>query len=108
MVMPIDRQRGPGRPRALTRRERRLVGVVGAVAAALVVIVVVSLLVAGHGSARGCIHVVYPGPVGAESIDRCGGAARELCGSLSTAQGFSPQARGSIAAGCRKAGLAVG
>jgi hypothetical protein len=106
--MPIDRQFGRGRPPALSRRERRLVGAVGAVAAALVVVVVVSLLMTGHGSARGCIHVVYPGPVGAESVDHCGGAARELCGSLSTTQGFSAQARGSIAAGCRKASLPVG
>jgi hypothetical protein len=108
MVMPIDRQGGPNRPRALSRRERRLIAAVGAVAAALIVAVAVSLLVSGPGSARGCIHVVYPGPVGAESVDRCGGAARELCGSLSRTQGFSPQARGSIAAGCRRAGLAVG
>jgi hypothetical protein len=105
LILPPDHQRTEVSMRALTRRERRLIAVIGAVAAALVIAVIVSLAATGRDSGHGCIHAVYPGPVGAEEVYRCGAGARALCASLGSTPGYSGEARRTIAAACRKAGL---
>lgn len=92
--------------RALSRRERRLIAVIGTVALGLVVAVIVSFAATGRGSGHGCVHAVFPGPVGAQEVYRCGAAAQTLCASL-RASGYTGEARATIAAECRKAGLAV-
>jgi hypothetical protein len=108
LILPADHQRATGSMRALSRRERRLIVAIGALAAALVIAVIVSLTATGVRSANGCVHAVIPGPVGAQPIDRCGAEARTLCASLGATPGFSPDARRTIGAECRKAGLTTG
>jgi hypothetical protein len=93
--------------RSLSPRERWILRGVGAVAVALVVAVVVSLAVSGRSSGHGCIHAVFPGPVGAEVLDRCGAAARSLCASAAEQSGYGPEGRRTIAGECRKAGFRV-
>jgi len=108
LILPIDRARASHPPRRLSIRERWLVRGAGVVGLALVLAVVVSLAVGGGSSGHGCVHAVFPGPVGAEHVDSCGGAARALCASVLTAGQYGPEARRTIAGECRKAGLAVG
>jgi hypothetical protein len=95
--------------RSLSRRERRLVQAVGAVAVVLVLAVLVSVVASGSSSRHGCVHATYAGPVGAGQVNACGSQARSLCASLGTAgSGFSAEATHAIAGECRKAGLRVG
>lgn len=108
LILPPDH---PGQTRpghALSRRERWLVGVMAAVTGLIVLAVVISLAVSGPSSGGGCVHATYPGPVGAEQINACGSSARTLCATLRTSDGYGPEATRTIAAECRKAGLAVG
>lgn len=76
-------------------------------AVALVVAVAISLAAPGRSTGHGCIHAVFPGPVGAEVLDRCGAAARSLCGSVSEQSSYGPEGQRTIAAECRKAGFRV-
>lgn len=77
-------------------------------AVALLVAVIVSLASSGPRSGAGCVSAVFPGPVGAEQIHRCGGAARQLCASLRSRQGYAGEAARTISVECRKAGLSAG
>jgi hypothetical protein len=83
------------------------VQIVGALAALLIVATVVSLAISGPSSGRGCVRATFAGPVGAERVDECGAAARQLCATLRTS-GYEGDARTTIAAECRKAGLTPG
>jgi hypothetical protein len=105
--LPPDHQRRLAPGRSLSSRERGILRGVGAVAVALIVAVAISLASGGRSSGHGCIHAVFPGPVGAEVLDRCGTAARSLCGSAAEQSGYGPEGRRTIAAECRKAGFRV-
>jgi hypothetical protein len=115
MPMPAPYTRGvlilpPGhaetvRLRPLSTRERRLIAGVLAVVAALLAGLVISLSTGGKSSAHGCIYATIPAATGAEQIDRCGSAARSICGSTATPGAFAPEAARAIAVECRKAGL---
>ncbi len=107
LILPPDHQRAASAGRPLTRRERRLVRAVAGVALALVVAVVVAIASTGPSSKNGCVHAVFPGPVGAERVDGCGAGARALCAGLA-ASGYTGEAARTIASECRKAGLRVG
>jgi hypothetical protein len=107
LILPPDHQRVARPGRALTRRERRLVQAVGAVTLALVAAVAIALVSSGASSQNGCVHAVFPGPVGAERVDSCGVGARSLCAGLG-ASGYTGEAARTIASECRKAGLRVG
>jgi hypothetical protein len=94
--------------RSLSPRERRLVQAVSGVAVVLVIAVLVSILASGAGSAHGCVHATYAGPVGAGQVNACGSQARSLCNSLGTpGSGFTAETARTIAGECRKAGLRV-
>ncbi|MEA2147903.1 MAG: hypothetical protein QOG59_3490 [Solirubrobacteraceae bacterium] len=88
-------------------RERWLVRIMAAVTGVLVIAVVVSIATSGQSSGNGCVHAIFPGPVGAEQVNRCGAGARSLCITLSSASGYGPEARRTIISECRKAGLPV-
>ncbi len=104
MPLPPDHQRRTGPGAGLSSRERRLVRIVGALAAVLIVATIVSLAASGGSSGHGCVHATFAGPVGAEQVNDCGDAARQLCATLG-ASGYQGDARTTIAAECRKAGL---
>lgn len=104
MPLPPDHQSRIGRGPGLSRRERRLIQIVGALAAVLIVATVVSLAISGPSSGKGCVRATFAGPVGAERVDACGAAARGLCATLGSS-GYQGDARTTIATECRKAGL---
>ncbi len=79
-----------------------------AVTALIVIAVVISIASQGQSSSRGCLHVTFAGPVGAEQINQCGAGARSLCATLNGTGNYGPDALRSITAECRKAGLPVG
>lgn len=108
MVLPPGHADAIASRRALSRRERRLVGAVLAVVAVLLVVVVVAVASAGKSSASGCIHATIPGPVGAQEIDQCGAQARATCASAASPGAFTTPAARVIEAQCRKARLPVG
>lgn len=82
-------------------------GVLGLVAA-LVVVLIISLVSPGPSSKHGCIYATIPGAVGAQQVRACGATARSTCRSVYATGAFTRQAAATVAAECRKAGLAVG
>jgi hypothetical protein len=108
MVLPPGHAQAVAAPRRLTRRERRLIAGVLAVAAALAIVLAISIGTGGSASAHGCIHATVPGAVGAEEIDQCGAQARATCLTAERPGSFTPASARVVAAECRKAGLPVG
>ncbi len=94
--------------RRLSARERWLVRIMAGVTAVIVVGVIIALAASGPSSANGCVHAIFPGPVGAEQVNVCGSEARSLCATLNASTQYGPEARRTIAAECGKAGLPVG
>jgi hypothetical protein len=92
----------------LSVRERRLLGGVLVVVAALVVVLVVALSNGGPSSSHGCIYATIPAATGAQQISECGATARETCATARAPGAFTEQAARTVAAECRKAGLAAG
>jgi hypothetical protein len=92
--------------RRLSSREKWMVGGVLGVVAVIAVILVISFISSGPSSANGCIYATVPGAVGAEQIHECGATARSTCETVHAA--YPAQAAATVAAECRKAGLAVG
>jgi hypothetical protein len=108
LILPPDHQRSTQPLRRLSTRERWLVRIMAAVTALIVIAVVVSIATSGQSSGHGCVHAIFPGPVGAEQVNQCGAGARSTCASLNTTSGYGPEALRTIATECRKAGLPVG
>lgn len=108
MIMPPDHARAVAVRRALSARERWILGGVGAVLAALAVIVVISLSTAGRVSANGCVDVALPYSTGGAELYRCGANARAMCAQAGKSNGYPGAAGRAVAAQCRKAGLPVG
>lgn len=94
--------------RALSAREKRIIGVLLAAIAALAVVLVVSLGSAARNSHNGCIYLTTAAATGAQEINQCGAAARTTCASARAPGAYSSAASDAIAAECRKAGLPVG
>jgi hypothetical protein len=90
----------------LSAREKWMIGGVLGVVAALAVVLVISFASSGPSSGNGCIYATIPGVVGAQQIHECGSTARATCQTVHAA--YPAQAAQTIAAECRKAGLAVG
>lgn len=74
----------------------------------IVVGVVIALAAGGPSSGNGCVHAIFPGPVGAEQVNQCGSGARSLCATVHSSGQYSAEAVRTIAAECRRAGLPVG
>jgi len=89
-------------------REKRLVAGVLAAVAALAVVLVIALSAGGPSSAHGCIYATLPAATGAQQISQCGATARATCASVEAPGAFTAPAARTVAAECRKAGLAVG
>ena len=81
---------------------------VAAGAAILVIGVIVSFAVPGQSSGHGCLHLTVPAATGAQEIDRCGAAARDICATVRAPGSFAPEAEQAIEANCRRAGLRIG
>lgn len=108
LILPPGHAQSISRRRALTPRERWLIGGVLGAVAAVAIALVISLGTAGKTSAHGCIYATIPGAVGAQQVDQCGAQARDMCQSVHAPGAFTAQAAATIAAECRKAGLPVG
>ena len=102
LIMPPETATLP----RLSKRERWMVGGVLAVVAVLGVVLIISFASSGPSSSNGCIYATVPAATGAEQIHQCGATARATCQSVHVA--YTPQAAQTVAAACRKAGLAVG
>jgi hypothetical protein len=94
--------------RAITRREKRMIGALLAVVAGLLIALVLSLTIGGHSSRNGCIYATIPAATGAQQINQCGATARATCESATAPGAFTAAASRTIVAECRKAGLPVG
>ena len=92
--------------RRLSTRERWMIGGVLGVVAVIAIVLVISLASSGPSSSNGCIYATIPGSVGAQQVHECGATAQATCQSVHAA--YPAQAAQTIAAECRKAGLAVG
>lgn len=97
-----------GGRRALSVREKWILRGVVAVTAVIAAVVVISLAVSGKTSSHGCIYATIPGAVGAAQISQCGATARATCDTVFKPGAYTPESARTIAAECRKAGLAVG
>ena len=107
MILPPGHAQQIHQRRALTRRERSMIGGVLGAVLALVVVLVISLATADQKSGRGCVSVSLGYSMGGNTFNRCGKAARDLC-SGANKQGLTGAAGRAVARECRKAGLAVG
>jgi hypothetical protein len=107
LILAPDHQPQTRPLRRLSARERWLVRIMAAVTGVLVIAVVVSIATSGQSSGHGCVHAIFPGPVGAEQVNQCGAGARSLCATVNAAGGYGPEARRTITSECRKAGLPV-
>ena len=85
-----------------------MIGGVLAVVAAIAVVLVISFASSAPSSKSGCIYATIPAATGAEQIHQCGAVARSTCASALSPGAFAAQAAQTVAAECRKAGLAVG
>jgi hypothetical protein len=85
----------------LTRRQKRVIGLVLAVALALAGWVVVHSS-ASPTSANGCVNVIIAGSTGGGLLSHCGAAARTWCASELSSSGALALR---IQAQCRLAGL---
>jgi hypothetical protein len=92
----------------LSRREKRLLVLVGGALAVLVVVLSISLATSGRSSGHGCIYATIPAATGAQEISECGAQARATCAGALAPGAFTAQAARAVAAECRKAGLPVG
>jgi hypothetical protein len=108
VVLPLGHSKSIGATRALSSRERWMIGTVLGALAALAVVLAVAIGSAGKSSAHGCIYTTIAGPVGAQEISQCGAEARSTCLAASAPGTFTPQAARVIKQQCRKAGLRVG
>jgi len=104
LIMPSERTPAY----RLSRREKWMLGGVLGVVAALAVVLVISFVSSGPSSGHGCIYANIPGAVGAEQVHECGDTARHTCQTVNAPGAYTPEAAQTIAAECRKAGLAVG
>jgi hypothetical protein len=107
MIMPTGHAEAAGVRRRLSRREKWMIGGVLGVVAAVAVALAISLGTAGQASGHGCIRATIPGVVGAVQVNECGAAARSTCSQVNAPGAYAPGAARTIAAECRKAGLAV-
>lgn len=92
----------------LRRREKWILGGVGAVVAVLAVALVVSFASAGGRAGRGCVSVALAYSTGGAQIDRCGAPARALCAGVGHSGGITGEPARVVARACRRAGLPVG
>ena len=76
-----------------------------AAAAALAVLIVVAFSVGGRDTGHGCVSVSIPYSTGGSQLYRCGAAARRLCASARSPDGFTGAAGAVVKSQCRKAGL---
>jgi hypothetical protein len=107
LILPPGHAQAIAARRRLSRREKWMVGGVLGAAAAVLVVLVISLGSAGRSSGHGCIYATIAGVLGAQEVYQCGADARATCASVAAPGAFGAQARQTIAAECRKAGLPV-
>jgi hypothetical protein len=108
MVMPPGHTRELASKRALSRRERWTLAVVGAGLVVLVVVIVIALTGPSQTSARGCVDLAIVGPTGAGAIHQCGADARALCRAATGAAAAANETGREVRATCRKDGIPVG
>ncbi len=108
LILPPGHAEATRAPARLSPRERWIVGGVVAVVAVLAAVLVFSLATPGASSSNGCLHLTIAAPTGAQDIDQCGAAARDICATARTPGAFVGPAQRAVVANCRRAGLRVG
>jgi hypothetical protein len=108
LILPPGHLESVRAGRALSKREKRIVGAGLAAVGALAVALVIAFTTAAPRSAGGCIYVTIPAATGAQQIHECGEQARATCTSARVPGAFTSGAAQTIVAACRKAGLPTG
>ena len=104
MILPPGHAQQIHQRRALTRRERSMIGGVLGAVLALVVVLVISLATADQKSGHGCVSVSLGYSIGGQTFHSCGHAARQFCAGAHK-QGLTGAAGDAVARECRKAGI---
>jgi hypothetical protein len=92
----------------LSRRQRRLLAVLGASLVAAILALVAYGALAGESqvaSGNGCVSVVIPGPTGGAELRKCGAAAETWCRAEAQRHGLVAQL---VTPQCRLAGYRFG
>ena len=108
MVMPPGHTRELATKRALSRREKWTLAVVGAGLAVFAVVLVIALAGPGQSTARGCVDLSIVSSTGAGAIHQCGADARALCRAATATAAAANETGREIRATCRKDGFPVG
>jgi hypothetical protein len=108
LILPPGHEQAIRQPYAFRRREKVMVSGVLGVVAALVVVLVLALGSGEKQSGHGCISVGLAYSTGGETINRCGAAARALCGGVNRPGGTGGAAARALTTECRKAALPIG
>lgn len=108
LILPPGHAQSIGQRRALSSREKWMIGSVLGVLAVLVAAVAISIGTAGKTSGHGCVSISLAYSTGGTQTYRCGAAARALCDGVGRPGGLTGQPAQTVAAACRKAGLPVG
>ncbi len=100
MVMQ-EQARRLSEPLRWGRREKTVIGIVGAIVAAAAVALVVFALSSGAPARADCIDLEFPSTLGAAEVKGCGEHARRIC-----ASGAYRGLREEMRAACAHAGFA--
>ncbi|HUO73852.1 MAG TPA: hypothetical protein VMU39_23975 [Solirubrobacteraceae bacterium] len=108
LILPPGHSQTLRSSRAITTREKWIVGSVLGCLTVLALIVVIAIASSEQKSTRTCINVTAPSFIGAEQVRGCGAQAREICRSAAQQGTYNQALAATIAAECRKVGLPVG
>jgi hypothetical protein len=107
LILPPGHAQEVERRRAVTRREKWIIGSVLGVLAVICVAVIVAFTSVQKQSRNGCIDVSAATVIGGSELYRCGAAARELCTQPGGQNSPNVAFQRALADACRKAGLPV-
>jgi hypothetical protein len=101
-------QRGSGRRRYRSRRERIAVRTMAAITLVLVGLALYSLTNHQRQTGNGCIDFNYSTMIGGAEKYECGARARTLCATPASARSIDGDFQAELYAACRKARLPTG
>jgi hypothetical protein len=108
LILPPGHAQQVNQRRPFRAREKWMIGGVLGVLAVFAAVAVVSLGSTTKQSGHGCVSVSLAYSTGGATIYRCGAGARALCAGVGRAGGITGSPAQTVAAACRKAGVAVG
>jgi hypothetical protein len=108
LILPPGHAQTIRQRRAFRPREKGMIAGVVGVLALMVVVLVIAVASTGKKPGHGCVSVALAYSTGGEQIDRCGAAARALCGGVGRVGGVTGAAAETLSTACRKAGIRAG